>query len=169
MMSSLSKNIKNWVQSEIPLMKFPEPLTAHINVLLGESIKQQDLIDVTWEAYLELLVQTKTIADRYMPCLIIPLICTAELDLQGPTQSTLDQHLDTHEPPSLYVIDRNIFRYHRVEEKYIRPLHFGIFSSAEENVYTEYVTFRDAVDIKNNWEYTRFIQSSYFPKEYTLP
>ncbi len=167
MISSLNTKIGIWIGNELPQVKLPEPITAHIDELLGQEIQRQDWIVTACSAYLELVKLTGSIASQYMASLVIPLTCTEAIDIKGPTQDILEQYLDWYESPSLYLVDRDVFKYHEKEEKFLRPFDFDVFDIAD-NIYTEYITLRGKVGIDNNWEYTRFIQSSYFPDNHVL-
>lgn len=160
----MNKNkIKNWVLSEAKKVDINTPASVHFD-MLDESAKGFSLIDLSI-SILEFSVQC--LEDKVhdiMPLIIIPLESTIGMSIAIPKFDSIGEHI---EPPSLYLLRRDVAKYREQCEEYKTPL-FDERISGKTQVYCYYRCFRNMNEIVENWEYNRCIYLEYHPQELIL-
>jgi len=145
-----------------------QPLTIHLNVLLGTKVVPETLLNMSFQVYQTVIEQLArlSISETIMPSLYIPLECTESL-IAGPIDAqTLVKQINYNEPPSLYLTERDLATKHRPIERYNFPLQSSDFLQNSADVYVYYMTWRTLEDIENGWEYGRAIIAEYYPEKY---
>jgi hypothetical protein len=86
--------------------KISYPFTEHLEAFFQIDLSSGEVIRAACDIYQKLTkkcLEDKTI-DKYLPLLVIPLPVSFEKILWG--NSSLDEHLNQEEPPSIYLLDR---------------------------------------------------------------
>jgi hypothetical protein len=68
------------------------------------------------------------------------------------------------EPPSLYILSRELPKKFDPVQEFKTPLNFSLFSGYEDQIDIQYREFRFHHAIQNNWEFLRVVYLEYFPK-----
>lgn len=154
----MDQKIHLWLTKELGNLSYENPISIHLDQLLGEEIEKGSLLDISIKAFLMLVDQLGDKRSLAIPLLVIPLkVIGSQLVMETPRDlAMLVNHLD-YEPPSLYLLHPDILKYPEYCEEYKCPLPFQFVQLSTHNVYTYYREFRCEEALKNQWEYSRCI------------
>ena len=168
MSEPLRQRIELWVEANLGSVSVRNPVSNHLDEVLGRPVERPDIIDLSLHAYAILVDQMQKLRMPAQPVLVIPLRsesirleATVPQDL--PSIKSLWRQV---EPPSLYLFSWDASRLLEVCEEYRAPLVFDPMPPPIAGTYAYYREFRDMAGIENNWEFTKGVYVEYFPEEY---
>jgi hypothetical protein len=145
-----------------------EPVSNHIDEVLGRKLERAETIPLSLRAFTVLVDEIGKLAQFVQPMLSIPLTSESnKLSAAVPQdfQSMMEEWRD-REPPSLYLLDWELPKYLYSYEEYRRPLPFHLFSPPIPGVDEYYNEFRFPPDIESDWDYVRSVNAKYYPDRY---
>jgi len=132
-------------------------------------------IDISFEIFkkLILLLKKENKIHKFLPQLLIPLKETLELE-QWRDSYSLSEKMDDREPPSLYIIDRDISKILGQKNGIEQPIQLNIVSNKltklSNNICIQYVCpFIDNNESAEDFEYSPYISIEYYPDELKFP
>lgn len=160
----LEKAIEQWSTKNIDQVSINNPISNHLDEILGIKIPRYETIATSCRAFGYLAELIKKTQHRVKPTLVIRLLTiSANLGMNVPYSWEAIEDQLTHEPPSLYLLDWEIVKGYTVREEFSSPLPFQLMEEIPDKIYVYYKEFRSAEDIENNWEVARGIYIEYFP------
>jgi len=156
--------IKQWLVTNLPTVSVTNPVTIHLDELIGDTIFEKNTLTVSIDVYQTLVEQLVALETPVKPGLVIPLVSSSrKLTMKVPLNlEELIHQRDQNEPPSLYLIDWRPNKTRVVCEEFHTPLSFNLLTIGNQ-VYSYYREFRYSLGIKNNWEYSRAVYVEFFP------
>jgi hypothetical protein len=160
--------ISQWVLSNLDQVSVQKPSSVHIDTLLGSELPAEELLPLSLQLFTDLIDIIKQMGITFQPGIVIPLIDgSQELEASVPLSfDELEKQLHELERPSLYLIDRETWKYVQVFEEYKYPICFDLLKLETDDIYVYYREFRSMMAIENNWEFTRCIYADYYPEIY---
>lgn len=142
-----------------------EPFFDQIDLdhLLGARYLPGEAVALALGCYESLLGLSREISHEVMPMLAIPLGYSETLDTRSPSLSKLQNEVDEHHPPGLYLYRRELTAYLDYAEEYRVPLNQRRVRPKEGYVYCYYRTFRVGEHFHRQREYQRIIYFEYYP------
>ncbi len=156
------QSVRKWVNSQIVSLSDTKIATIHLDDLLKRDIEKRDSLDVSAKVFCALIENIKN-NENLMPVLVIALECVETFDNSIPDLNSITEQL-SDEPPSIYLLHREVCKYLEICEEYKYPLSYDLINEPElkKNIYWYYRIFRGHEAIQKNWEYSRCIYATYF-------
>jgi hypothetical protein len=156
MNNSLDKRISHWLTNSLPIVTVTNPVSIHLDDLLGESMA--DIISPAMQSFLILLEQLRIMQMPVKPGLVIPLVSLSnKIERAIPENLTSLKKQLCHEPPSLYLLDWATSEHQLEGEAYWSPLSFSILDVASSDIQIYYKEIRYSLAIKDDWEFARAV------------
>jgi hypothetical protein len=143
-------------------------ITEHVDVFLSANWPD-GVIGTTIKLFSSAVhfVEKESLAAN--PLITFPLKTKGkQLSMSSPhSVESLSSDLDMNEPPSLYLLSRELKLYKYDMEEYISPVTFLLpgLDYLQTKVY--YREYRTTLAIKNNWEFSRVLYVEYYPHKYS--
>jgi hypothetical protein len=158
----LHQRIEKWIANNLKLVSIYNPVSIHIDDLLGGDVKKSETISTSILAFLTLVKRMQELEMPAKPMLVILLINIGKKIKRAIPHNlvAIESQLDI-EPPSLYLLDWSPAEYFETCEEYRSPLTFKLINNSIDGIYIYYREFRYAMGIENNWEFSRGIYVGY--------
>jgi len=163
---ALEKQIEGWVSANLKHVSLDNPVSIHIDMLVGKEVERSQLIPLSIEAFIALVKRIRKLQIPIQPTLAIPLVTLSNrVEMAAPHNlETLESQLPDRETPSLYLLDPNTWRGCENYEEYKAPLGFSLLARSTKGIYFCYRELRDGLAIKNNWEFARAVYAEFYPE-----
>jgi hypothetical protein len=154
----MDSKIIQWLENELPHISLADPVSVHLEELLGRELKGEELVTRAVEVFSALVKELAVRGIRAIPLLAIPLHARSNRLTREVPQDlmALVEDLDM-QTPSLYLLHRDAFSHAEFCEEYRYPLPFDLTGLPEAGFYAYYREFRYPDAIENDWEYTRCV------------
>jgi hypothetical protein len=154
----MNQKIQDWLELSSKSVSVRNPISIHIDDLLGAQLEKDDIVNISTKAFLSLNKQIGQQQLTVIPLLVIPLrVIGNELSLAAPANLPILKNQLGDEPPSLYLLSRDSLRLTEACEEYKYPLPFELIPSLPKDVYVYFREFRNSQAIKNQWEFSRCV------------
>lgn len=162
----LSRTI-NWVNDNFTEVTEKQPISIHIDELLGTKVKGEEALDASLDAYRNIIAFLEKESVPVQPSLTIILHGDNKgMNFIPPkNKEEIISQLGL-EPPSIYLLSWDSSKYLSVNEQYKKPLGFNLLHHKVEGVFTYYIEYRNQIGIENDWEFSRAIYLDYFPERF---
>lgn len=161
-------SIRAWVDANLFQVSIWDPVSTHVNQLMGAYEPEQGWFAEALCAFSVLVEYVHTIGDPAQPAIGITLRegeRKVQQDIPRSVQDIEGQWRNV-EPPSLYMLDWNICKSHIAVERYHVPLAFSLMMPAIDGVYATYEEVRSTEDARSNEPFARFVMARYVPKKF---
>lgn len=162
----LKQQTKKWITDNLNHVSARNPVSIHIDELMGREIKKSKIVSISLQAFATLVEQLRELETPVQPSIVIPLVTLSKKLERAvpPDRKSIETQLDI-EPPSLYLFDWSPSRYFEVCEEYRCPLTFSLIDDHSQGIYVCYKEVRYAAAIENDWEFARGIYVEYYPEK----
>jgi hypothetical protein len=168
--TEIRQKVRDWYKNNLSMMDVDPPVTIHIDELLGTyPAKRKDQIILSLQCYRDLVEVVVAARKLKTICPALSILLSTEVkkwQLEPPhLQKTRDYGVGNR--PSLYLVDRDIFKEYYYCEELRRPVTVtpkivvkGAF------VISYYRCWRDREEIENNWEFSTAIYWMAYPPDF---
>lgn len=167
MVNDLQNKVAAWVNENLSRVSAKNPASIHLDELLGREIKNDEILDLSLNAFVHLIEILVKDGVPVKPFLAIVLEGDSrEIQFDIPENKKDITNQLSNKPPSLYLVDWDSSKYLTVIEKYQTPLPFELLEDNIVGVYTYFIEYRGAIGIDNDWEFARAIYLDYYPEKF---
>jgi hypothetical protein len=158
--------VSDWLEKVIPDVKLRMPQSVHIDRLLDLSmVAPKQVVEVSVDAFQDLITGLGDRLVRYMPMLVVPLEDSDRMVAQAPKPNDIAAQLSSFESASLIIVDRETLKLREVCEEYRVPIIVDrVISNNMISCY--YRTHRNENGILTNSEFARGIYFVCHPSDW---
>jgi len=160
----LSKaKLQTWLEEALRHVAPKAPQHIHIDQLGASAATREDSLLLANEAYTFVLERLGDRTTEAKAVLFLPLQDRETLDPRPPSRERLVEELG-HEPPSVYLLSREVEKSLYIREEYRVPYDLSLLPVASRpDVFTWYRVHRDEEAYKQGWEYSRHLMLEHYP------
>jgi len=160
----LSKaRLRTWLDAALGHVTPKAPQHIHIDQLGASQTTREDSLLFANEAYTFVLEHLGDRTTEAKVVLFLPLRDMETLDPRPPSQERLVRELG-HEPPSVYLLSREVEKSLYIREEYRVPYELSLLPVASRaDIFTWYRIHRDEEAYRQGWEYSRHVMLEHYP------
>lgn len=156
--------LQPWLDENLALVSATNPISDHIDRLLGEKPSPAQMVTISMRAFCTLITLLERLRMPVRPAMFIPLIShSATLTLTPPRSLNEIAAQLSDEPPGLYLLSWEHNRASWPEEIYSVPLTFPLLPDLPSGILTTYQEARHGQDITDGEEFSHALRVDYFP------
>lgn len=157
-----TKRLQLWLDEALRNVTPQAPQHLHIDQLGAAGATGEAALSLASEAYAFVLERMGDSATDVKAVLFLPLHDSEALDPQPPSRAQLVEELE-HEPPSIYLLSREVEKHLDIREEYRVPYALNLPVTSRPDVSTWYRLYRSGEAYRQGWEYTRHIMLEHHP------
>ena len=161
-MELLKAKLQTWLDEALRHVATKSPQHIHIDQLGASDATGEDSLLFANETYTFVLERLENRTTDVKAVLFLPLQDTETFVLRPPSREQLIKELG-HEPPSVYLLSREVEKFLYIREEYRVPYELSLLPVASRpDVFTWYRVHRDEEAYRQGWEYSRHIMLEHY-------
>lgn len=161
-MELLKTKLQTWLDEALRHIAPKSPQHIHIDQLGASEANGEDSLLLANEAYTFVLECLGERATEAKAVLFLPLQDMETFALRPPSREQLIEELG-HEPPSLYLLSREVEKCLYIREEYRVPYALSLPVASRPDVFSWYRVHRNEEAYRQGWEYSRHIMLEHYP------
>lgn len=160
------QSVKEWFTRDYLQQIKPKSISTDLDYFLSKNADPLCFVSKGIEMLNELisLCEEERILELFMPCIIIPLKCAEHNKIVtfDPKSFSLEDELHELSPGDICLIERNDIKHYTPKEEYRCHVEIKLPVALNKNCRVYYRCIRDEEDMKNNWEFYRYIYIEHY-------